>query len=266
MPPMLRLRLIWRRGAHYDSQQNARWRLFSCGGPRMPVFSSRKRLTKDSSPVLASWLLGCAAWLPVSAPAASETLVPDLPPVAQLAPRNGLPLEARVLDSSLSDPSAAAVTAGALDAHFRPFISRGSHFITAPLWFRLPSPGLTVTAAAGATPVLLARSGLDQPVEVFARIRGWSVALTPTTVVPQFGGAQDTVFTLPARAFTGPFFPTPGHCPLTPGTCRSPSAPRPQRCSCANSRACGCSRRGYTARSAGSRGRSLHSQPRTCCG
>ena len=52
-------------------------------------------------------------------------------------------------------------------------------------------------AAGGETPVLLARSGLDQPVEVFGRRAGGSVPLTPTAVIPQFGGAQDTVFTLP---------------------------------------------------------------------
>jgi GGDEF domain-containing protein len=35
--------------------------------------------------------------------------VPELPPVAQLAPRKGLPLQARVLDPSLGDPSAAPI-------------------------------------------------------------------------------------------------------------------------------------------------------------
>jgi diguanylate cyclase (GGDEF)-like protein len=85
------------------------------------------------------------------------------------------------------------VTGGSLDDHFRPFSPRGSHLIKATLWFRLPPPA----AAAGAgTLVLLARSGLDQPVEMFARRNGAVVPLRATTVVPKFGGGEDTVFTL----------------------------------------------------------------------
>jgi diguanylate cyclase (GGDEF)-like protein len=136
-------------------------------------------------------------WLPVAAPTATETRVPDHPPVGQLAPGTGAALETRVLDRSLGDPTAAAVTGGALDDHFGPFTSRGSHFITRPLWFRLPAPALSVQAMSGETMVLLARSGLDQPVEVFVQRGGESVPLAATTVIPQFGGAQDTVFILP---------------------------------------------------------------------
>ena len=38
---------------------------------------------------------------------------------------------------------------------------------------------------------------MDQRVQVFARRVGESLSLTPATVVPQFGGAEDTVFVLP---------------------------------------------------------------------
>ena len=153
-------------------------------------------------PAPALWLAGWAACLPLVAGAATqgpglEGLVPDLPPIAQLPPGNGSPLTVRVLDSSAGDPPPEAVTGGGLDPHFAPFGSHGSHFITTPLWFRLPPLGSAPSAAGGETLVLLARAGLDQPVEVFARRRGGSVPLTPTAVIPQFGGAQDTVFTLP---------------------------------------------------------------------
>jgi diguanylate cyclase (GGDEF)-like protein len=141
-----------------------------------------------------SWVVAFVACLPLLAGAA-ETLVPELPAVAQLTPGNGAPIEARVLRSASGDPPVASVTGGALDGHFVPFDARGSHRLTAPLWFRLPP--LASHGSPGVIPVLLARAGMDQSVEVFARHEGESLALSPASVVPQFGGAQDTVFVLP---------------------------------------------------------------------
>jgi diguanylate cyclase (GGDEF)-like protein len=146
-----------------------------------------------------------AVCLPATAGPAGEagpTLVPELPAIAQLTPGNGSPLEVRVLDATLGDPAVAAVTSGALDAHFIPFDARGSHRRTAPLWFRLP-PLAGPPAVSGAIPVLLARAGMDQSVALFARHGGTSVSLRPATLVPQFGGAQDTVFTLPPSLDAG---------------------------------------------------------------
>ncbi|HUJ54105.1 MAG TPA: diguanylate cyclase [Steroidobacteraceae bacterium] len=129
-------------------------------------------------------------------------LVPDLPPIAENIPPSGSRLAVQVLDATLGDPPAAAVTGGSLEGHFGRFEARGSHFRTAPLWFRLPplagSGTESGTAAnAGVIPVLLARAGMDQTVEVYAWRGGESVALAPATVLPQFGGAQDTLFALP---------------------------------------------------------------------
>jgi diguanylate cyclase (GGDEF)-like protein len=146
--------------------------------------------------VLTGWAVGVAAFLPFAA-AADPTLVPELPPVAQLTPGNGAAIAVRVLEPSLGDPSVASVTAGVLDAHFVPFAAQGSHRLTAPLWFRLPALTAASVDGAGLIPVLLARAGMDQTVQVFARRGGQSVSLSPATVVPQFGGAQDTVFVLP---------------------------------------------------------------------
>jgi diguanylate cyclase (GGDEF)-like protein len=145
---------------------------------------------------LRRWVAAVAACVPLAA-AAVPTLVPDLPSVAQLTPANGFPLEVGVLDSSLGDPPAASVASGALDRHFGPFAARGSHRITAPLWFRLPPLGSSFSGDGSPIPVLLARAGMDQTVEVFARHQRGSAPLTPATLVPQFGGAQDTVFVLP---------------------------------------------------------------------
>ncbi|HEY6824292.1 MAG TPA: 7TM-DISM domain-containing protein, partial [Steroidobacteraceae bacterium] len=137
-----------------------------------------------------------AASLPLAATAV-PTLVPDLPSVAQLIPGNGSPLEVRVLEPSQGDPPAGSVTAGVLDGHFVPFVSRGSHLLTAPLWFRLPPLASSPSRDASRIPVLLARAGMDQTVQLFVRHQGESVALVAATVVPQFGGAQDMVFALP---------------------------------------------------------------------
>ena len=102
-----------------------------------------------------------------------------------------MPVE--VLDPTGISPTLTDVTTGSLDARFRPFRSRGSHSLTGTLWFRVPLP--EVLAGTG-TPVLLARSGMNQPVEVLARRNGAVVPLTAAAVAPKFGGAQDTVFTL----------------------------------------------------------------------
>lgn len=103
------------------------------------------------------------------------------------------PLAVEVLDSTGISPTVKDVTDGSLDGHFRPFTARGSYRIRTSLWFRLPAPGLTADTE---TPVLLARSGMDQPVEVFARRGGAVVALKAAAVAPKFGGGQDTAFTL----------------------------------------------------------------------
>ena len=103
------------------------------------------------------------------------------------------PLAAEVLDPTGINPTEATVTDGSLDGHFRPFKARGSYRITTTLWFRLPPPS---ASAGGETPVLLARSGMDQPVELFARRNGTVAPLGATTVIPKFGGGQDTVFAL----------------------------------------------------------------------
>ncbi|MGH8304484.1 MAG: 7TM diverse intracellular signaling domain-containing protein, partial [Steroidobacteraceae bacterium] len=124
---------------------------------------------------LAGWLLGLGC-LP-GAVAAAPTALP-----------------AQVLDSSVPDAAVAEVTGGSLDGRFRPFTPRGWHSITGTLWFRIPS---LTAAPAGTTPVLLVRSGMDEPVEVFARRGGASVPLTASAVIPKLGGAQDSVFPLP---------------------------------------------------------------------
>lgn len=103
------------------------------------------------------------------------------------------PLPVEVLETAAASPTVEEVTTGGLGARFREFHVRGSHLIKKTLWFRLPLPA---AAPAGETPVLLVRSGIDQPVEVFGRREGATVPLKPATVAPKFGGGQDSVFAL----------------------------------------------------------------------
>jgi diguanylate cyclase (GGDEF)-like protein len=134
-----------------------------------------------------SWLLGWVACL------AGAALPAGAVPGAPARSATSAPLAVEVLDSTGITPTVEAVTDGSLEARFRPFRTRGSHSITTTLWFRLPP---AAAEAGGQTPVVWARSGMDQPVEAFGRRGGTVVALRPATVVPKFGGGQDTVFSL----------------------------------------------------------------------
>jgi diguanylate cyclase (GGDEF)-like protein len=150
------------------------------------------------SPPFGGWLLGvalCVVGVGHATDRGTAVLPELLPHAVPHGGPAGTPVDVKVLDAALGDPPTAAVTGGSLEQRFGPFTARGSHLATSPLWFRLsPAPPDT---APGAMPVLLARTGMDQRAEVFARRAGHTVALAPTTVVPQFGGAQDTVFALP---------------------------------------------------------------------
>jgi diguanylate cyclase (GGDEF)-like protein len=132
-----------------------------------------------------SWLWGVVACLPGAGSSAAAAGPPSAAAVT--------PLTVAVLDSAEVNPTVDAVTTGSLDGHFRPFRARGSHLITTTLWFRLPP---AAPAAGAESAVLLARSGIDQPVEVFGRRGGTVVPLRATTVLPKFGGGQDAVFAL----------------------------------------------------------------------
>jgi diguanylate cyclase (GGDEF)-like protein len=139
----------------------------------------------------------CLAGGDLAAGPAGATLRRALPHAIPHSGPAGSPLQAQALDPGLGDPAPALVAGGSLDAHFSAFVARGSHRESRPLWLRLPpaSPGASATTTI---PVLVARAGIDQALVAFARRAGQSVALTPTAILPQFGGAQDSVFALPA--------------------------------------------------------------------
>ena len=138
------------------------------------------------SPLLASALLALAATVP---PGASADATAG-------ATADPAPLEVQVLDEAAGDPQTEVVTGGSLDARFRSFVTRGSHLLKRTLWFRLPP--LEGAPGDGRMPVLVARSGLDQAVELFARRGGQTQPVGQSRAVPKFGGAEDKVFALPA--------------------------------------------------------------------
>jgi len=156
--------------------------------------------------MLVGWLLAAAGGAAL-AQSTDRLLVPDLPAIAQMPPANGSPLQVQLLDPALGDPPVPVVTGESLEGRFAPFEPRGSHLRTTPLWFRLPplagGPSESGAADAGSIPVLVARCGMDQSVEVYAWRRGEILALAPTSVLPQFGGAEDTLFALPAGLDAG---------------------------------------------------------------
>jgi two-component system, sensor histidine kinase LadS len=149
-----------------------------------------------------SWVLTLAVALPALT-GAQSALAADSPSGSEAAAGHSFPLAAEVLEPAAGDPAVDVVTSGTLDRRFRPFVSRGSHFLIKPFWFRLPPLTGAQPAGNGALAVLLARAGMDQSVEVFVRRGGESLPLTRQGVIPQWGGAQDTVFLLPPGLSSG---------------------------------------------------------------
>lgn len=140
------------------------------------------------NPLLVSWLLSAALALPLSAATAD-------PHQALAAPAAGAtPLGTQILDAAVTSPDPEGLGQGALEGRFAPFRSAGSHLLTGTQWFRLDPP----PAGQRGTPVLVARSGMEQALEVYGRQGGHSVPLEITSVIPKFGGAEDKVFALPA--------------------------------------------------------------------
>jgi diguanylate cyclase (GGDEF)-like protein len=148
-----------------------------------------------SSASFAGWVVIITAWLAGASGAVSAGSLPAALHAVPHAGPTGVPLDAAVLDAALGDPPVAGVTDGSLDTRFTPFTARGSHAVSAPRWFKLTPPARGSTA--GSIPVVVARAGMDQSVQLFARSDGHALALALLTVLPQFGGAEDRVFALP---------------------------------------------------------------------
>jgi two-component system, sensor histidine kinase LadS len=101
--------------------------------------------------------------------------------------------EIRVLDTTIADATAYEVVSGALDSHFtqssfRDAASRGEIF-----WLRIRSDSPLNTDVI---PVVVAHSGMLHKLQVYAP--GSEHPLPPAAHIPEFGGARELAFVLPA--------------------------------------------------------------------
>jgi len=103
----------------------------------------------------------------------------------------------QTLDGTVADATASEVTSGSLDSHFthasfRESASRGQTF-----WLRIHSDSPLNTTVI---PVLVVHSGMLHKFQVYAA--GSGRPLPPAAHIPEFGGARDVAFVLPAGAGT----------------------------------------------------------------
>jgi diguanylate cyclase (GGDEF)-like protein len=152
------------------------------------------------NPLATSWLLSLAIGVPLCLYAGANEPPQEAPPAAAVPDDGSVCLETKILEPAEGDPDPDRVAQGALDEHFVPFTVRGSHFLTATHWFRLGAPG---PVSPGETEVVVARSGLDQAVELWGRQGGKPVRLALTSTIPRFGGAEDKEFALPVGLAAG---------------------------------------------------------------
>jgi diguanylate cyclase (GGDEF)-like protein len=103
----------------------------------------------------------------------------------------------QALDGTVADATASEITSGSLDSHFthasfRESASRGQTF-----WLRIHSDSPLNTTVI---PVLVVHSGMLHKFQVYAA--GSGRPLPPAAHIPEFGGARDVAFVLPAGAGT----------------------------------------------------------------
>ena len=101
--------------------------------------------------------------------------------------------EIQALDATVADATASEVTSGSLDSHFTQPSFRESAVRGEIFWLRIQSDS---RLNSNAIPVLVAHSGMLHKFQVYAA--GSSRPLPPATHIPEFGGARDTAFLLPA--------------------------------------------------------------------
>jgi diguanylate cyclase (GGDEF)-like protein len=141
--------------------------------------------------LLAVWLLGLAALI--------SSAVAGAAPAAAAEPA----LEVRLLDTATADPTPEAVTSGSLDPHFGPFANGASRKLPDTVWLRVRAEEAFNPQGV---PVLLARMGWFQRVEIFPGGAAASQPLPRATDLREFGGAHDGVFILPNGLKAGQSF------------------------------------------------------------
>ncbi|MGH8137981.1 MAG: sensor domain-containing diguanylate cyclase [Steroidobacteraceae bacterium] len=108
--------------------------------------------------------------------------------------------EIRVLDASITEPAVADVISGALDSRFTSSSDRESTARGTPFWLKI---GAVEPFTADAVPVLSVHTGRSVTMRIYASDGAPGSALPGAVRLPEFGGARDTVFILPAHFAAG---------------------------------------------------------------
>lgn len=101
----------------------------------------------------------------------------------------------QALDPSVADATISEVTSGALDGKFTSPNAKEQASRGEVMWLRVTSPG---TSRAGANPIIVVHAGMLHKIHVYAAGSGNPIA--PAAAIPEFAGARDTAFLLPASA------------------------------------------------------------------
>ncbi|MBS0422427.1 MAG: diguanylate cyclase [Proteobacteria bacterium] len=132
------------------------------------------------------WILGlitCCAGFSAGAATHSTSLGSHDPP------------EIRVLDASITDATISEVASGSLDSRFTGTRIKEQAARGDVLWLRVSTREAFRT---GDLPVIVVHAGMLHTIQVFAA--GSGQALAPAAKIPEFAGARDTAFLLPASA------------------------------------------------------------------
>jgi diguanylate cyclase (GGDEF)-like protein len=170
-----------------------------------PANAGLGRPNRDYVPkaLLASGFLSLAIALPLYVPAADPAAGTPVSAPTTLPDAGELPVEATLLEPEVGDPPPEAIATGEQDRYFVAYTVRDSHLMTGAHWFHLAQPP---PVPEGESEVVLARSGLDQQVELWGRKAGNLVRLPLTGTIPKFGGAEEKEFALPAGLDAAPLY------------------------------------------------------------
>ena len=105
--------------------------------------------------------------------------------------------EARIqtLDSTVTDATISEVTSGSLDSRFTDSSFKEPIVRGEAIWLRMP---IAQTTRNRVNPVLIVRAGMFHKIQVYTVATGAVQPLPPAARIPEFAGARDTAFLLPA--------------------------------------------------------------------
>lgn len=101
--------------------------------------------------------------------------------------------EIQALDTA--DATASEVVSGSLDAHFTASSFKGPASRGEPFWLRIRSDQ---PLSSDGIPVLIAHTGMLYRIQAYPVAGNSGKPLTPAARIPEFAGARDTAFVLPA--------------------------------------------------------------------